>query len=233
MHTESLTDIYYIIVSCKDYFTKRTLPLFDSLVAQGVQPEQVMFSVGPGIDHHLAVQTALTDNYESAIPKTLNSLAFVAGLKITQQWVALLDDDTFVHVRRMKEFLCLRTPFELEAIGNIGPITTGGAFVNFDHVHGGTGLFVSGKTASVIAGAIQTYNMQHWLNSDVSVAENIHMHNRYCNPCEQISFVHSPNFLLDRDVENFDEMPNPDTWLTCHLKDRINPLELVSKYCCS
>lgn len=215
---------HFNFLVCEKHHQKRTIPLYNT-ACQIIKDRNDSFSfIGSQLssDQTLPIlKLAKTDDYYSAIDKTLLGMIYHYEQQTEFDYFWVCDDDTYINFINYDLFLSkIHTrQNNLEIYGCTGPINGDGR----THVTGGPGILLNRKTFQTIVPHIKTHYITHIINSDVSLALNVHHYNT--THSERIAFIEVPEFLNPNlPLTNFNKL------ITYHIRDQYTYQQLYSEY---
>jgi hypothetical protein len=209
---------------CENYHQKRTLPLYNTACHIIKQREDSFSLIGSQISQNTTLpilKLAETDDYYSAIDKTLLGMIHHYDNQTNFDYFFICDDDTYINFINYDLFLkkIESRQKQLEIYGCTGPINGDGRI----HVTGGPGILLNRATFQTIVPYIKKYYIRHVINSDVSLALNIHHYNMTNNP--PIEFVEVPEFLNPNKM-----LHDLKKIITYHIRDQYDYYQLYHEY---
>jgi hypothetical protein len=177
---------------CNAYYSKRTLPLYEYYysIIHDRNDKMCLFGSNQHIDSHIPIIGICdTDDYLSAIDKTLNGILYHYENKTDFDFYFIGDDDTFINFNNYDKFLDLiKDEKRPRLYGSTGPTDH-----NLIHITGGPGIIINRVAFDIIAPFIKQNKIKDRSFSDVSLALNIHECNKHIN--KKIEFIEVPEFL--------------------------------------
>lgn len=218
--------ISYNFLVCKAYFEKRALPLYNTIGKQILEQGDKINLLAAWSDPTLnTINVSQTDDYVSAIPKLINSFSFLEKYNKDADWFFFGDDDTFIHIKNLKQFLTTSSLESLEIHGCCYTAQT----ENCMHAHGGCGFVMNRTTLLTISDYIKQLNgkhIKHWRNSDVTLALNVKEYNQ--THSSKIEFINHEDLFLPSHVCDLTSL-DFSKFVAVHVVDRMPFKELLEK----
>ena len=221
---KNMTKICYNFMVCKDLHERRTIPLYNLIISDINNTSSDAFLIGgfEQFDNIPITKVCDTDDYLSCITKTYEIFNIHDGKQY--DWYFIGDDDTFINLQNLNNFISKLPADGLAVYGHIGGAA--GFSSSFLHAHGGAGILMNRHTFYCLKNFIDKGNrISHHLHSDVSLAMCIDKYNNVSK--NKITFIdvpemHGPNVNID-DI-------NLKSVITIHVKDRVEFKQLMHTY---
>jgi len=210
---------------CNAYYSKRTLPLYEYYysIIHDRNDKMCLFGSNQHIDSHIPIIGICdTDDYLSAIDKTLNGILYHYENKTDFDFYFIGDDDTFINFNNYDKFLQLIKDSKTPCVyGSTGPTV-----YNTLHVTGGPGILLNRYSFDLVAPIIKERYIKDSSFSDVSLALNIDEYNKFAKT--KIEFIEVPEFLNPHK-----ELTDINKIITYHIRDKFSFKQLDSQICYS
>lgn len=217
--------ISYNFLICKDQFSKRAIPLYNTVGQQILKEQDDLNLLGSWEDKQYNVlRLADKDDYFSAIDKQINCILHLTKTEKKADWYFFGDDDTFVHTKNLKQFLNSKPTTELQIYGHCYPATDG-----VMHAHGGAGFVMNRYTLETIGKYLLSKNgehKKHWKNSDVTIALNVDEYNK--QNVNAIEFINEQYVFLASHSCSIEQL-DFSKFIAVHVVDRTPFEELYKK----
>lgn len=201
----------YIV--CEKYHNNRTVPLYNT-AGKIIRNRGDIFCLSGSkqIDDIKILCVSDSDDYLSAIHKTLNSMIYHYDNKTQFDFFFMCDDDTYINFKNYDAFLeIIKNRNSNEIYGCTGSINGDGRI----HATGGPGWVMNRKTFDLIVPHIKKCYITHEVHSDVSVALNVHDYNDKNQ--NKIQFIEVPEFLHPHKP-----MTDLNKIITFHIMDKFS-----------
>jgi hypothetical protein len=187
-----MNKICLIFSVCEAYHQSRTKPLYETVCLEAINLGHTISLISgfDPIDSIPIQRLTEQDDYESAIDKNLKAMLFHYNNQTEFDYFMICDDDTFINFNNLSKVIDNLDKDKLALYGCVGEINGDGRL----HVTGGPGILMNRNTFIKIAETIKTHYIRHVINSDVSVALNVHRYNEECKG-DKIEFINIPSFL--------------------------------------
>lgn len=191
-------NIIYNFQVCEKYHNTRTKALYNTICKE-IQNRNEKFYLISGFnqfDDIPVLKLSETDDYHSAIEKTLQCFLYHKNNNTDFDFIFFGDDDTFINLNNLENFTRTIDKNKLAIYGSVHYMW----FRQDDNKNklfctGGPGFIMNKKTFDVVTNSIEKYKIRDMYHSDVSLAFNIHKYNSENN--EKIEFINVPGFEQD------------------------------------
>ncbi len=196
---------HYNFKVCQKYHEARTIPLYETMKVVTAKTGEQFTLVGgfDQIDGVPILRLSDTDNYLSAITKTINCFLYHLAQNTQFNIFFLGDDDAYINFEEYLRFADTIDLNDLAVYGNV----IGKGLINKKHfmvcasifgegfveIAGGSGIMMNRRTFLAIARHMKEYGIRHCEHGDITIAMNIFDYNNKHG--EKIEFRHVPQCI--------------------------------------
>jgi hypothetical protein len=234
--------IQYNFLVCKDYHEARTRPLID-IVGQDILyngDAYTLVSGYPTFDDIEVTQLTNGDTYFSCIHKLLNCMLWHDEQQTEFDWFFIGDDDTFINVPELTNFIKKLSQERLEVHGRfLVNYFEDATFLTDPEAHffaayGGTGIWFNRNTFKAIVPTIREFirYVADSSFSDITLGLYVDLYNRDKPVHKKIHFARRAGDRLFSATDDIKELlPIHKHMLCFHTKDRFSIAELKKFVC--